>query len=81
MIRRPPPSNNGNRNAATFLALLALMAAGLGLVFLTAMVLPQMAGILAVGVGFFFFGALHYMIWGWWMPSAPPDDDEENDAA
>jgi hypothetical protein len=62
-------------NAPTILALLALLAIGAGLLGLTALVLPQAFGFLAVIVGFFAFGAINYLIWGWWLQPITIDDD------
>jgi hypothetical protein len=68
-----PASSNG----PTVLALLALLAIGAGLLGLTALVLPQAFGFLAVIVGFFAFGAINYLIWGWWLQPLPIDDDSQ----
>ena len=62
-------------NAPTILALLALLAVGAGLLGLTALVMPQAFGFLAVIVGFFAFGAINYLIWGWWLQPITIDDD------
>jgi len=62
-------------NAPTILALLALLAVGAGLLGLTALVMPQAFGFLAVIVGFFAFGAINYLIWGWWLQPIAIDDD------
>ncbi len=65
------------RNAATMIALLCLAVASVLLVFLAAMVMPQILGIvLVVGV---FFGAvaLHYLVWGWWLSSMLKTDETE----
>ena len=64
-------------NAPTILALLGLLAVAAGLLGLTALVLPQVFGFLAVVLGFFAFGAIHYLLWGWWLRPVPIDDDEE----
>jgi hypothetical protein len=67
------------RDAATFLALLFLIAAALGLILLTALVLPAILGVVAVVMGLFIFGAVHYLLWGIWLHGAgearPGDDD------
>lgn len=69
----------GRSNAPTVLALLGLLAIGGGLLGLTALVLPQAFGLLAVIVGFFAFGAIHYLLWGWWLRPVPPDDSDTTD--
>lgn len=65
----------GNRNAATFGALAVLTAMGLALIGLIAMVMPAALGIFAVGFGFFLCVSLHYVLWGWWMPTGGDDDE------
>ncbi len=47
----------------------------MGLLGLTALVMPQAFGFLAVIVGFFAFGAINYLIWGWWLQPIPIDDE------
>lgn len=70
--RRP---NNG----PTFLALFALIGIAVGLIALTTLVLPQIAGFAIVICGFVLLGVLQYMIWGYWMgrPSQEDDPDAE----
>jgi hypothetical protein len=69
-------SGSGQSNAPTVLALLGLLALAGGLLGLIALVLPQVFGLLAVVLGFFAFGAIHYLLWGWWLRPIPaPDDD------
>jgi len=73
------PKSNPEHNPATFLALIALTGVALGLLLLSAIVLPQTLGIVAVVCGFFFFGAFHYLVWGWWLPKwLPKDEDDES---
>ncbi len=67
-----PPAQS---NTPTILALLGLLAVAFGLLGLTALVMPQAFGFLAVIVGFFAFGAINYLIWGWWLQPIPIDDD------
>ena len=64
-------------NVPTVLALLGLMAIGAGLLGLTALVLPQAFGFLAVILGFFAFGAIHYLLWGWWLQPVPIEDESQ----
>jgi len=62
-------------------ALLGLIVVGMGILALLSLILPGGAfGILIVLFGFFLFGALHYILWGWWMtkPPAPPAPGEED---
>jgi hypothetical protein len=73
-MNRPQQSN-----APTILALLGLLAIGAGLLGLVALVLPQAFGLLAVVLGFFAFGAIHYLLWGWWLRPVRLEDDPESD--
>lgn len=75
MIAPRPPQQG--RNTGTYVALLVLLIVAGLLVGLSAMVLPQIFGLLLVVFGFFFFAAFHYLVWGWWMSRLPPSDDEE----
>jgi hypothetical protein len=68
-------SGPAQSNVPTVLALLALLAVGIGLLGLTALVMPQAFGFLAVIVGFFAFGAINYLIWGWWLQPLPVEDE------
>ena len=72
-------SGPAQSNAPTILALLGLLAVGAGLLGLVALVLPQVFGLLAVVLGFFAFGAIHYLLWGWWMHPLPIKDDADSD--
>jgi hypothetical protein len=72
-------SGPAQSNVPTVLALLGLLAIGIGLLGLTALVLPQAFGFLAVIVGFFAFGAINYLIWGWWLQPLPIEDDSQAD--
>ncbi len=65
-----------NRNTATFLALFGLLAVAGGLLFLTAMVLPQIFFLLLVIVGFVFSIAFHYVIWGRWLSKSTRHDED-----
>lgn len=55
------------RNLATYTALVGLVLMALGLLALSAMVLPQILGIVGVISGFVVFVAFHYLVWGHWM--------------
>jgi hypothetical protein len=72
-------SGPAQSNAPTILALLGLLAVGAGLLGLVALVLPQVFGLLAVVLGFFAFGAIHYLLWGWWMHPLPIKEDTDSD--
>ncbi|MFG0334038.1 MAG: hypothetical protein ACF8TS_11800 [Maioricimonas sp. JB049] len=80
MTRLPPRrsrADDGSRNAATMLALLGLLLVGFGLIALAALVLPQIAAILLVIVGFVGIFAVHYLTWGWLMESSREDEPAE----
>lgn len=70
-------SRPAQSNAPTILALLGLLAIGAGFLGLVALVLPQVFGLLAVVLGFFAFGAIHYLLWGWWLRPVPSTDETE----
>ena len=71
------------RDGGTLLVLFGLLVLGGGLLGLMAMVAPQLLGVILIVGGFLGFGALHYLIWGWWLgphlskPSKPdlPEDE------
>jgi hypothetical protein len=73
-MKRPQQSD-----APTILALLGLLAIAAALLGLVALVLPQIFGLLAVVLGFFAFGAIHYLLWGWWLRPVPIKDDPAAD--
>jgi len=76
--RKPRPRKEKEPSGGgTALALLALLAIAGLLIGLGAMVMPQVFGLPAVVFGFFCFGAIHYLLWGWWLKATPPDDDDE----
>jgi hypothetical protein len=62
-------------NAATFAALVGLGGVAISLIAMAALVLPQIRGLILVllaAVGFF---AVHYVVWGWWLPKMVPHND------
>ena len=61
------PVKDDGRNARTFIALLGLLVIAWALLFLVAMVLPQIFGLLLVVGGFVSILALHYLLWGFWL--------------
>ena len=71
--------SSADRNSGTFLALLALMFVGGGLLMLVAVVLPQALGLVVVVFGFFLMGLLHYVTWGWWLSRMHVEEDEETE--
>jgi hypothetical protein len=50
---------------------------GLALIAFTAIVLPQIRGLLLVVAGIAAFILLHYVTWGYWLSNQPRTDDEE----
>lgn len=89
MIDQPSPPSRPERtrpaaaqsNAATWIALFGLLLMGGALLGLTALVLPQFMGLVAVvGVLFVLPITFHYLVWGWWMSQwkdADPHDDRD----
>jgi CHASE2 domain-containing sensor protein len=75
-MRSPRPSQRSS-NIATYLALIALVAFAGFLLALVAMVLPQAIGLIVVIGGMFFFGAFHYLVWGWWLTETPTEEEDE----
>ena len=77
--KRPRPrKEQKSSGGGTALALFALLAVAGGLIGLGTMVMPQVFALPAVVFGFFCFGALHYVLWGWWLKPQPPEDEEED---
>jgi len=74
--RRPPDSG---RDLATFSALLGLLLLGGLLIFLSALVVPQILGIVLVVVGFSGMLIFHYLVWGWWLSRMLPPKEEEDE--
>ena len=64
------------RNMGTLVALLFLVAMAIGLIFLVALVMPQVLGFVVVGAGFFLFCAFHYLVWGWWFRPRMIEDED-----
>lgn len=60
-------TEGSGKDAGTLLAVLGLFVISGFLVFLTAMVLPQVLGIVIVVTGFACTAAFHYLVWGWWL--------------
>lgn len=74
-----PTQNSAQSNAATWIALFGLLLVGGALLGLTALVMPQFLGLIAVVGGLFVVPiAFHYLVWGWWMSQMKDDtpDDE-----
>lgn len=69
---KPPRTSN----AATLIALLALMVMALGFLILVAVVWPAALGFVAVVAGIFLFVSFHYLVWGWWLQRLRRDEDE-----
>jgi hypothetical protein len=67
------------RNAATCLAMLALISAGVALLSLAAIVMPDIRFAVLVVGGLVAFVALHYATWGYWLSRQSPPEDEEPD--
>lgn len=70
------------RNTATYMALVGLLVVACGLMFLAILVIPNFAFLGLVVFALFFFGAFHYVVWGWWLgrPSAAHVEDTDPSA-
>jgi len=68
-----------DRNTATYLALFALVIVAVGLLFLTTLVMPAIAGLALVILGFFGVVALHYVVWGWWLSQRITREEDDGD--
>lgn len=67
------------RDAATFTVLIGLLVLAGGLLGLMAMVAPHVLGVVLIVGGFVGFGAVHYLVWGWWLgPHLAKGEDAEN---
>lgn len=72
-------SSSDARDAATWGVLFGLLGVAVGLLGLMALVAPQVFGVVLVIAGFVSFGALHYLLWGWWLrPRLMERDDAEH---
>ena len=75
-VERETPPTEGDRNAATYLALIVLLGIGGGLLFLVTMVLPNaLFLLLALAVVPLYF-VFHYLVWGRLMSRLQPPEDE-----
>lgn len=71
-------STSETRDLATWGALLGLSVMAICLLGLMAMVAPHVFGIALILFGFLGFGALHYLLWGWWLrPTLTTAKEEE----
>jgi uncharacterized membrane protein YqjE len=77
---RPVDRDEQNRkNAATLLALVGMLLAGLALLGLAALVIPDILKILLVLAGMIGIGVIQYLTWGWMLErNRIQDDDEDN---
>ena len=79
---RPVDRDEQNRkNAATLLALVGMLLAGLALLGLAALVIPDILKILLVLAGMIGIGLIQYLTWGWMLERNRIHDDDENDPA
>ena len=76
------PSGGGShrrqadRNGATFVALFGMLLMGAAFIGMTALILPQIRGLILVFGGAIGFFVLHYILWGWWLPKYIHDSQE-----
>ena len=74
--RKPRPRKEKKpSDGGTALALLALLTVIGLLIGLGTMVMPQVFAFPAVVFGFIFIGAIHYLLWGWWLKATPISGD------
>lgn len=77
---RPVDQDEQNRkNAATLLALVGMILAGLSLLGLAALVIPDILKILLVLAGMIGIGVIQYLTWGWMLERNRIHDDDENE--
>jgi hypothetical protein len=77
MGSRIPPSRQPQSNAGTAIALFGLLVISGAILALMALVLPQVAGVLAVVLLIFVMPMmLHYVVWGWWLSQVKEEDQE-----
>lgn len=73
--------SDGTKDAGTWIALGVLFVIGGSLLGLMALVTPHLLGVVLVVGGFIGFGALHYVLWGWWLRKTLIDAESEDDSA
>jgi len=78
MPRHDRPTSS-QANAATFLALAAMIVLGLALLGLAAVVLPGLLAIFLLLVLFAVPAAFHYLVWGWFLSRGRQRDGEGHD--
>jgi hypothetical protein len=79
------PSGSESRDVATWIAVVVLLVLVGSLLGLMALVTPHLLGVVLVIAGFVGFGALHYVVWGWWlrkslMEAEPEEETSEREA-
>ena len=74
--RRRRGVDASRRNAATCLAMTALIACALGFLAFTAVVLPRIRWVILVLAALPVFFLLHYLTWGRWMSRLREEQDE-----
>jgi hypothetical protein len=78
-MRSVDPDEHNRKNAATLLALVGMLLAGLSLLGLAALVIPDILKILFVLAGLIGIGLIQYLTWGWMLDrNRIQDDDEDN---
>jgi hypothetical protein len=75
----PPPVPEKPRTSAVPLLLAGVLAVMVfvALFFLT---LGWIGPVLLIGLGILGLGALHYVVWGWWLSSVIHEADEDDNA-
>lgn len=71
------PRDQQRRNTATYGALAGVIFAGLSLLALAALVIPDILLVLLVLASVVFVGILQYVTWGWMLEKYRIHDDED----
>lgn len=77
----PEHPSHGQRNSATFAALMMVLTVAGGLLGLVAFVLPQVLWIILVAAAIAVSILLQYLVWGRWLTQALREEDERNQLA
>ena len=78
------PNDTQQKDAATFLAMMLLLVAAMGLMLLLFAVLsPALFWVVLLVGGIFWLSLFHYLVWGRWLSrylkERVPDDSEEEE--
>jgi len=68
------------RNASTLIALVGILFSSMIILGISALVMPQIAALLFVILGFIVVGLLHYVTWGRWLTRRFKEAEERAEA-